>query len=210
MTGLRLLARLAPVVVLLGLSVAPALAQSQASPDAAQLVMTDPARGAKGHLTLRATLTTSTGAPLTDKRVSFYERVNLFGEREALISTANTDSTGYVAVDYQPAANGEQTIIARSVGDARTATAEATSTIQVRDAVVVYTPDPLPLASVRQWLPLGLGSLVLATWGILIGVTLRTMRGIKAAHDAHQSEETQAQQEPVLAFATQSLEGRNS
>jgi hypothetical protein len=47
--------------------------------------------------------------------------------------------------------------------------------------VPIYTSAPLPLASVRQWLPLGFGSLVLATWAVLLGVTVRTVLGVRAA-----------------------------
>jgi hypothetical protein len=174
-------AKLAPAAVLLGLLSSPVLAQTQATSLAAtQLVMSDAVKATRGHLTLSATLSSVEGKPLNGKAVAFYEHVNLFGERDALIASGITDSTGYVAIDYQPVENGLQLIKAHFAGDAQFVATDASTSIEVRDAIPVYTADVLPLATVREWLPLGLASIVLATWAVLIGVTLRTVRGIRA------------------------------
>jgi hypothetical protein len=180
-----LFATVAPLIALLIVGVAPVIAQSETSATPMRLTISDPARGARGHLTLRATLTTAEGKPLGDRQVTFYQQVDLFGTRDALIATGSTDSTGFAAVDYQPVENGTQTIKARFLGDGGAASIETSTTITVRDAVPVYTPDPLPLATVRQWLPVGLATLVLATWAVLLGVTLRTVLGIRRAEGSN-------------------------
>ena len=206
MTRRVLFVCLFPLVVLFGLGASPVIAQSQANAvDKAQLSISDPARAAKGHLTLRATLTSAEGKPLGDRAVNFYQRVMLFGERDALIGTGTTDSTGYVAIDYQPVEDGSQMILARFLGDPSAGPAEASNTIQVRDSVPVYAPPPLPLASVRQWLPLGLATLVLATWAVLIGVTARAVLGIKGAR-----RQQHAHPEAAFVFAPHAQEGSNS
>jgi Big-like domain-containing protein len=200
-------------ILALGLvGVMPVLAQSQTPSEATHLTLSAPAKGAKGHLTLRATLSDEAGKPVTGKLVSFYEHVQLFGGRDALLGSATTDSTGYVAIDYQPVETGSQTIKVQFSGDDELATSSASSNITVNDATPLYSPEPLPLAGVRQWLPLGLASLVLATWAVLLGVSLRTIRGIRSArYTGEQSitQELKEVEEPALVFA-HSLEGRDS
>jgi hypothetical protein len=206
MTRRVLFVCLFPLIVLFGLGASPVIAQSQANAvDKAQLSISDPARAAKGHLTLRATLTSAAGRPLGDRTVDFYQRVQLFGDREALIGTGTTDSTGYVAIDYQPVEDGSQMILVRFHGDPVAGSAEASATIQVRDSIPVYAPPPLPLAGVRQWLPLGLATLVLATWAVLIGVTARAIFGIKGAR-----RQQQPHAETAFVFAPKAQEGSNS
>ena len=176
------LARIGGIAALVVLSVTPVWAQSQTASEGTQVSMSAPARAAKGHLTLRATLSTTAGKPASEKVINFYEHVDLFGGRDALIGSATTDSTGYGAIDYQPVETGSQTIKVRFAGDNQLSATETSSTIDVREATPVYSPEPLPLATVRQWLPLGLASLVLATWAVLLGVTVRTIRGIRSDH----------------------------
>lgn len=197
----------ATVAVLLGLAAIPVLAQSQtdALPEAPRLSVSQPANGgAKGHLTVSATLTTQAGKALSGELINFYQQTDLFGPRDALLGTATTDSSGYAAIDYQPAQTGSQVIKVRFSGDVHTAAADASRTIQVRDVIPPYTPDPLPLAQIRQWLPLGLASLVLGTWAVLLGVSLRTVLGIRAARAARKDEIS------LLAYAHEALERTES
>jgi hypothetical protein len=169
------------MAALLALAAVPAIVEAQARTIPTRLTLSDPGRGAKGHLTLRATLVNAEGKALGERQVSFLERTTVFGERDALLGSATTDATGYAAIDYQPAELGPRTILARFGGDEQYAPADANATIDVREVVPIYTPAPLPLASVREWLPIGLGSLVLATWMVLIGVSVRTVLGVRAA-----------------------------
>jgi hypothetical protein len=101
--------------------------------------------------------------------------------RDALLGSATSDATGFAAIDFQPAELGQHTITARFNGDEQYALSQISSTIEVREVAPIYVPEPLPLASVRQWLPLGLASLVLATWAVLLGITARTVLGVRAA-----------------------------
>ncbi len=193
-------------------SVMPAVAQSATPSEGTHLTLSAPAKGAKGHLTLRATLSDQAGKPVTGRLVSFYEHVQLFGGRDALLGSATTDSTGYTAIDYQPVETGPQTIKVQFNGDDELAASEASSNITVTDATPVYWPEPLPLAEVRQWLPFGLASLVLATWAVLLGVSLRTIRGIRSARYTREQNISVSMQEvevPILAVA-HSLERSDS
>jgi hypothetical protein len=144
--------------------------------------MSEPARGGlKGHLTLRATLLTAEGKALGTRQIAFYEQSTVFGPRDVFLGAATTDSTGFAAIDYQAALAGQQTIIARFGGDETYAPTQVSAVIDVREVVPIYAEEALPLASVRQWLPLGLASLVLATWAVLIGVAVRTVLGVRSA-----------------------------
>jgi hypothetical protein len=174
---------------LIWLSATPALvAQAQSQGTATRLTMSEPARGGqKGHLTLRATLVTVQGKAIGERQVTFYEQSTVFGPRDVLLGSATTDSTGFAAVDYQPAQPGPQSIVARFTGDEQFAASETSSVVTVREVVPIYAPEPLPLASVRQWLPLGLASLVLATWVVLLGVAIRTVVGVRAAGRRHEA-----------------------
>lgn len=173
-------------VLLLGalilLSVMPALATAQTQGAPTRLTMSEPARGGlKGHLTLRATLQDSGSKALGMRQIAFFEQSTVFGPRDVLLGSATTDSTGFAAIDYQPAQAGQQTIIARFAGDEAYAPTQVSAAIEVREVVPIYAEEALPLASVRQWLPLGLASLVLATWAVLIWVAVRTVLGVRTA-----------------------------
>ncbi len=161
-------------------SAAPALAQSKpGSPTTVNL--DDPSRGSqKGHLTLRAALRGPDGKPVSSAPINFYEATSVFGQRDALIGSAVTDSSGEAAIDFQPARAEKITLKARFAGNADLASAEATTSYTVKDVVPIYEAQPLPLASVRQWLPVGLGTLVLCTWAVLLGVFARTVIGLRA------------------------------
>jgi hypothetical protein len=177
---LRMLIAIGSIITLIALPQY-TLADAQTAPT--RLTLGEPAKAARGHLTLKATLVNGEGKAIGERRVNFYEHVTVFGDRDALLGTATTDSTGYAAIDYQPAELGAQTIIARFGGDEQYAAVQVESRLEVREVVPLYTPAPLPLASVRQWLPLGLGSLVVATWAALIGVTIRAIVGVRNAGD---------------------------
>jgi hypothetical protein len=181
---------------LLALAGLPAIVQAESDKTPTRLMASEPGRGAKGHLTLRATLVTTEGKALGERQVTFFEQVTVFGPRDALLGTATTDSTGYAAIDYQPAELGSQRIVVRFNGDEQYAPSLANSSIDVREVVPIYPPAPLPLASVRQWLPLGLASLVLGTWAVLLGVTLRTVLGVRAAGRRRASDSVSARMAP--------------
>jgi hypothetical protein len=133
----------------------------------------------KGFLELSATLTDANHKGISKRVISFYQQVDLLGTRDALLGTAETDSTGSAALTYQPAEEGQQTIIVRFAGDDTYAASEASDTIQVTNAVPPYAPTPEPLAGPARWLPRVLGLLVISVWLLLFGVFAVTAWGIK-------------------------------
>lgn len=181
---LRSLVLAAAALAVLGLGAA--LAQEAKQPTATSLKlgsgprMDEKGNPAKGQLLLSATLATVDGKPLSDRRVDFYLPVELFGAREATLGSATTDSTGVAYLLYLPAQLGPQTVKASFPGADGYANSVASQTIQVTDVETPFEPEPLPLASVRQWLPIGVGLLVVSTWVVLLGVFLRTALGIRA------------------------------
>jgi hypothetical protein len=180
----------------------PALVQAQADTAPTRLTLSEPTRGGlKGHLTLRAVLAAADGKALGERQVTFYGQSTVFGAREVVLGSATTDSTGLAAIDFQPTQLGEQTMLARFRGDDVFAAAQASGTLDVREIVPIYSADSLPLASVRQWLPLGLASLVLATWGVLLGITAVTVLGVRAVG---------RQQQTRVSTAHVAPEGRGS
>jgi hypothetical protein len=124
----------------------------------------------RGVLALSATLSRADGTPLPDQEVSFYQQVDLFGPRDALLGSAATDSGGVAVLLYQAATRGRQTIKATFGGSSGVGKAEASTAIDVRDVVDPYEPDAEPLASLRQWLPVALTSVVVAVWALVLGI----------------------------------------
>jgi hypothetical protein len=136
---------------------------------------------AKGRLALSARLTTADGKPLSNQSITFFLHVDLFGDREALLGVATTDSTGLATISYQPAQAGRQTIAARFAGVSDFATSNASAEIQVDQAVPALQDEPLPFAGLRERLPAGLVVLVMSVWVVLLGVFVGTVRGIRRA-----------------------------
>jgi hypothetical protein len=157
--------------------------RAQAQVAAPTVVAVGPATpsSAKGLLALSAKLTTADGKPLSGQAIDFYMPVELFGDRDAFVGTATTDSAGGATLGYQPAQVGPQTIIARFSGVAAYAASEARAEIQVADVVPAIKAEPLPFAGLREWLPLGMLALVVLAWGVLLGVLLGTVQGIRRA-----------------------------
>lgn len=133
----------------------------------------------KGIIVLRATLVGIDGKPISKRPINFYEQVELMGTRQALVGSAETDSTGTATLSYHPAEDGQQTIIVRFPGDEGNAASEARGVITVSGAVPLYAPAGEPLASPARWLPRILGMLIAATWLILIGVFFITTWGVR-------------------------------
>jgi hypothetical protein len=111
--------------------------------------------------------------------VRFYQQIVFFGERVASLGSTKSDSTGLATLFYQPVQTGPQTIIAHFPGDAGYGSVASRVTVQVRDPAPVSHAEPLPLARVRQWVPLALLGVVLATWAVLLAVFLRAVLGIR-------------------------------
>jgi hypothetical protein len=144
----------------------------------------------RGQLALTATLADAAGKPIGEREVAFYQRVAFFGARDAYIATATTDADGTATIVYEPAEAGQQSILVRFAGDTTYAEGSASGAIDVQDAGAPFAESPLPLASVRGWLPFVLGAFVLATWLALLGIFWRAISGVRAAVPVGRSEQS--------------------
>jgi hypothetical protein len=167
--------------IVLALTLAPVRVDAQAAASTTLALSPAAPTTVKGQLSLSAKLMGDDGKPLSGQEIDFYVPVELFGSRDAFIGTATTDSTGLAMLGYQPAQVGRQPIVARFVGTASHAPSEASGDIQVSEVVPAFKAEPLPFAGLREWLPGGLVGLVLIVWGVLLGIFLGTIRGIRRA-----------------------------
>lgn len=136
----------------------------------------------KGQLLIVANLTAADGKPLGNETITFFERVNFAGaDREAMLGTAVTDSSGVAAIVYLPAQVGKHTLAAQFAGDATAAQANTTSTVQVSDVTPLFPATTVPLASVRHWLSISVLIIVVAVWVFLASLVLRVVFGIRSA-----------------------------
>jgi hypothetical protein len=170
--------------ITLSLTLTPVVVHAQATAGPTTVTVNPATASGKGVLSLSAKLTGPDGKPLSGQEIDFYVPVELFGSREAFIGSATTDSTGLATLGYQPAQTGRQTIVARFTGAGSYAASDASREIQVNEAVPVLKDEPLPFVGLREWLPLALLALVLGVWGVLLGVFLGTVRGIRRAAEA--------------------------
>ena len=150
----------------------------------------------KGQYVVSATLKAGDKF-ISQQPVVFREHVDLFGPRDADLGTAVTDSTGTAVLFYQPAETGPQMLSAQFAGDDAFAGSSATLTVDVRDVVPVFTPQPSPLASLGKWLTVSLGVLGVVFWAVVLGVFTRAIVKIMSA-----SPDTSRGREPALAVST--------
>ncbi len=172
----RLLAATAAALVILG-SASIAFADT---PTALMFGGSSPTR-VKGQVTLSATLTTNGNKPLSNQPIDFYESVQLLGARESYLGTAQTDSTGTATLGYEPASTGTRMIRASFAGAEGYASSQATGPIAIAETRPLFVEEPRPFGVVGQVLPYALGAVVLAVWGLLAFVLLRTASGIAGA-----------------------------
>jgi hypothetical protein len=172
--------RFIPILcVLLALAAPVAFAQDDGGP---RLTLDSPTRTNKpGQLVLSATLIGPAGKLLADQQVQFYQRVDLFGPREALLGASSTDSSGVALLVYEPVERGRLSLVARFAGDATLAKAESTASVDVSDTNEPLPNEPLPFAALRPWLPLGIGGAVASVWLVLLGVFALAVFRIRAA-----------------------------
>ncbi|MFN8633728.1 MAG: hypothetical protein U0893_07745 [Chloroflexota bacterium] len=175
---LAALASLLGGVLILGASHTQAYAQAAPSPTTVTFGASAPT-SVKGQLALSAKLAGADGKPVSGQAIDFYVPVELFGRRDAFVGVATTDSTGLATVSYQPSQAGRQTIVARFAGSDTYAASEARAEIQVGEVVPPIVAEPLPFATVREWIPLGMLALVILVWAVLLGVFASTVRAIR-------------------------------
>jgi hypothetical protein len=147
-----------------------------------RLTLDPPTRTSKsGQLVLSATLVAPGGKLAPDEQIQFYQRVDLFGPREALLGASSTDSSGVAVLVYEPVERGRLSLVARFAGDASLPKAESTASVDVSDANEALPTEPLPFAALRPWLPLGIGGAVATVWLVLVGVFAVAVFKIRAA-----------------------------
>lgn len=129
----------------------------------------------EGEYVLSARLLMDDGGALAYQPVRFYEQVELFGEREALLGESYTDSGGVATLKYRPAVAGERLIVVRYAGDRAHDGSSIRLTVQVPQAKAAYERQPLPFAALQPWLPVGVGLLVLSVWLVLVIAFVRTL-----------------------------------
>jgi hypothetical protein len=153
-----------------------------------QLTLDPPTRtSTPGQLVLSATLIGPGGKLVANQQIQFYQRVDLFGPREALLGASSTDSSGVAVLAYEPVERGRLSLVARFAGDASLPKAESAATVDVSDANDPLPVEPLPFAALRPWLPLGIGGAVAVVWLVLLGVfavaVVKIRRGGAASPD---------------------------
>ena len=127
---------------------------------------------------LRARLTTSDAKPMNQVTVSFYELVELLGEREMLIGSATTDGQGRASLTYLPAVAGQREILIRSSASGSVAPVEGRATFVATVAAPAYHPEGRPLARFADAVPSVVGVIVLAVWALIGFALLGTARGV--------------------------------
>lgn len=161
--------------------IAPASLQEQTSVTTILRLYPPSKTDTPGRLVLSASLRTDDGKPLSNRAVDFYLPTQVFGRREARLGTATTDATGLALLAYEPGVLGPQTIRARFVGSEAEAGAQAAARIEVHEVADPFEPRPLPLAPLRQWLPVALVAAVLVVWAVLLGTLRSTAVALRAA-----------------------------
>jgi hypothetical protein len=135
----------------------------------------------KDQYLLTARLSTADGKPLNNRLLEFSQRVELIGARDSVIGTANTDSTGTANLVFLPAQGGSQSFAVWFKGSDGYASSQASAALDLGQVEPPFEPEPLPFGLMRQWLPIGLASLVAATWVVLIGTLAVAVRDIRRA-----------------------------
>ncbi len=148
-------------------------------PNAARIALTAvPAQKLEKGYVLAVHLTAPDGKPLNEVTVSYYEPVDLFGQREMYIGEASTDGQGDGSLIYLPARLGTHEIVARTGGKGAVTRSETRMTLDARVAAPAYRSEPAPLAAFSALVPYAVGVLVLSVWALIAFALLATARGV--------------------------------
>jgi len=127
---------------------------------------------------LTAKVTSPAGKPVGDATIRFYDVVELFGQREELIGTAQTDGQGSALIYYLPASTGTHKIVARFNGDGTLKPSLGVSDLELAVAAPAYKVDPQPLAAFSRYVPFAAGAVVLSVWTLIAFSLIGTARGV--------------------------------
>jgi hypothetical protein len=165
------------------------------------VTLTDQVEG-RSTMTLSAKLSAEDGTPSRGEPVVFSEISTVFGERLMTLGSAMTDATGTAALPYEPTWGGEHTVVVRYGGGSEYTPAQTTFRFNSVAPPHLHENAKFGLATPRQFAPLGAGLAVLAVWGILGLVVLRTVLGISAAEPATAPATTARTGQPSLRPAS--------
>lgn len=170
-------------------SPAPAPAAFRPGPNAARVALVAaPAEKLAQGYALRVHLSAPDGTPLNEAAVTYYEIVDLFGQREMLIGRTTTDGSGDGQLLYLPARLGEHRIVARAPGRGQVTPGEARITFDAQVAAAPYRTAPAPMAAFTDVLPMVVGGVVLAVWALIAFALLATARGVLGGARDHAHE----------------------
>jgi sugar lactone lactonase YvrE len=161
-----------------------ALADEPVTGDAPAVLLAQPSVSEvrdEQSLTLTARLQDGAGAAMSGAPVTFYVLTDVFGERLMNVGEIATDATGTASLVYKPTWEGDHTVVVRYAGSAENAPAQVAFQFNAIGPMAEHEDAAFGLEPIRRWAPIGIGAVVLAVWGTLGLVLLRTVRGIPAA-----------------------------
>jgi hypothetical protein len=132
-------------------------------------------------VTLTARLRSSAGEAVSGTPVTFYVLSTVFGERLMKVGDVLTDTTGTASLVYKPTWVGDQTVVVRYGGSSEFAPQQVSFQFSASGPLPEHENARFGLEPIRRWAPIAIGAVVLAVWGTLGLVLLRTVRGIPAA-----------------------------
>lgn len=146
------------------------------------VAVTPAAKPEQGYL-VSVQVMSPTGKAVGDTTIKFYEVVDLFGQREALIGSAPTDGQGTAVISYLPATKGAHQIVARFGGQGTLGPSVGVATLDATVAAPTYKVDQPGFANFARYVPFGAGFIVLAVWGLIAFSLFATARGVLAGAD---------------------------
>lgn len=136
-------------------------------------------RQGKQLLVLVATLKRADGYPLSERQVSFFESVDLFGPARITLGSATTSALGIAPFLYETRQPGEHKFTVLYGGDETAEFVMKDVTLDLQDLPVLAPLEkPVGMETINYWAMIAVGVVVLVVWSLLAGVFLGTIRGI--------------------------------
>jgi hypothetical protein len=165
-------------ISLFGSTVPVAAAQAKSDIKLSYEIRTD--RQGKETLVLIATLKRGDGYPLSERQVSFFESVDLFGPARLTLGSATTSAVGIAPIVYETREAGEHKFTVLYSGDDTTEFAMADVTLDLQNLPALSPLEkPVGMEKINYWAMLSVGALVLVVWSLLAGVFFGTIVGIR-------------------------------
>lgn len=161
-----------------GIGLAPAPVLNPAATAARLTLSAEPLAKAEHGYAVVTTVVAPDGKPLADASVKFFELVDLFGQREMLLSRGTTDGRGVASFSYLPAQTGHHVIVARSATQGRVTAGEGRMTLEASVAAEQPRVGPSPFSVFSDRVPYVAGLIVLTVWGLIAFALLGTARGV--------------------------------